>query len=67
MLDEQSKQKVKELCDRIAKEQDQKQFSILIAQLNDLLDGPEVRSNDGHGSVSSDGDGSVSPSTTKTH
>lgn len=38
MLDEQSKQKVKELCDRIAKEQDHKQFSILISELNQLLE-----------------------------
>lgn len=38
MLDEQSKLKVKELCDLIAKEQDHKQFSILIAQLNHLLE-----------------------------
>ena len=38
MLDEQSKLKVKELCDLIAKEQDHKQFSILISQLNHLLE-----------------------------
>lgn len=61
MLDEQSKQKVKDLCDRIAKERDQKQFSILIKQLNDLLDGSDLRPNDGYGSGSSDGDRSAAP------
>lgn len=66
MLDELSKQKVKELCDRIAKEQDHGQFSILIAQLNDLLEGSDLRSNDGHDNGSSDGDRSGIPSTQKT-
>ena len=71
MLDDESKQKVKDLCDRIAKEQDQRQFSILITQLNDLLDGSDLRSNDGQGSVSSDGNGdgigTVPRSKEKTH
>ena len=62
MLDEQSKQRVKELCDRIAKEQNHGQFSILITELNNLLEASEFRSNDGHGSASSDGDRSESPS-----
>lgn len=39
MLDDISKQRVKELCDLIAKEQDQKRFSVLIQELNQLLDG----------------------------
>lgn len=38
MLDDLSKTRVKELCDQIAKEQDHKRFSLLIAQLNDMLD-----------------------------
>jgi hypothetical protein len=38
MLDEQSKQKMKELCDRIADEQDHHRFSSLVAELNRLLD-----------------------------
>ena len=47
MLDEQEKQRVKELCDRIAKEQYHKQFSILIAQLNALLDESDLRTDSG--------------------
>jgi len=43
MLDEQEKHQVKELCERIAKEQDHNQFSILIAQLNQLLEKSELR------------------------
>jgi len=39
MLDEASKQRVKELCDLIAKEQDAHRFSTLLAQLNQVLDG----------------------------
>lgn len=38
MLDEASKQRVKDLCDQIAKEQDHKRFSQLIAELNQVLD-----------------------------
>jgi len=38
MLDEQPKQRVKELCDLIAKEQDHHRFSSLMAELNRLLD-----------------------------
>ncbi len=38
MLDEASRQRVKDLCDQIAKEQDHKRFSDLIAELNQLLD-----------------------------
>ena len=43
MLDDQEKHQVKELCERIAKEQDHNQFSILIAQLNQLLERSELR------------------------
>ena len=54
MLDEQSKQQLKSLCDRIAKEQDHEQFSVLIKQLNDLLDGTNHRRpHDGSGTVPS--------------
>ena len=38
MLNEASKQRVKDLCDQIAREQDHKRFSQLIAELNQLLD-----------------------------
>ena len=54
MLDEQSKEQLKDLCDRIAKEQDHKQFSLLLAQLNDLLDRSNLRHpHDGRGTLSS--------------
>jgi hypothetical protein len=39
MFDEFSKQRVKHLCDLIAKEQDHHRFSLLVAELNELLDG----------------------------
>jgi hypothetical protein len=38
MLDEPSKQRVKQLCDLIAKEQDHHRFSSLVEELNRLLD-----------------------------
>lgn len=38
MFDEQSKERIKQLCDLIAKEQDQQRFSLLIAELNQLLE-----------------------------
>jgi len=41
VLDDLSKKRVKELCDQIAKEQDHKRFSLLIAELNQMLDGLE--------------------------
>jgi hypothetical protein len=39
MLDDVSKQRVKELCDLIAKEQNAYRFSDLLRQLNAVLDG----------------------------
>lgn len=39
MLNESSKQRVKQLCEQIANEQDHNRFSVLIAELNGLLDG----------------------------
>lgn len=39
MLDEPARQRVKEICELILKEQDHKRFSVLIAELNQLLDG----------------------------
>ena len=39
VLDDATKQRVKELCDMIAKEQDQTRFSMLISELNSLFDG----------------------------
>lgn len=47
MLDDGSKQRVKDLCDLIAKEQDHKRFSMLIQELNQLLDGVQASSEDG--------------------
>ena len=38
MLDGDSKERVKELCDQIAKEQDRNRFSELISELNQLLE-----------------------------
>jgi hypothetical protein len=38
VLDEASKQRVKDLCNQIAQEQDHRRFSQLIAELNQLLD-----------------------------
>ncbi len=38
MLDGESKERVKELCDQIAKEQDRNRFSELISELNQLLE-----------------------------
>jgi hypothetical protein len=52
MLDEQEKHQVKELCERIAKEQDHNQFSILIAQLNQLLEKSEIRTNGARNNLS---------------
>ena len=39
LLDELAKQRVKELCDLIAKEQNPSRFSTLLMELNELLDG----------------------------
>jgi hypothetical protein len=39
MLDETSKERVKQLCDLIAKEQDHRRFSVLLTELNQVLDG----------------------------
>lgn len=50
MLDEQSKLRVKELCNRIANEQDQHEFSKLISELNQLLD-PTISRADGRANV----------------
>jgi hypothetical protein len=44
VLDDSYKQRVKNLCDLIAKEQDQKRFSVLIHELNQLLDGVQASS-----------------------
>jgi hypothetical protein len=38
VLDDASKQRLKHLCDLIAKEQDHQRFSVLVAELNDLLE-----------------------------
>jgi hypothetical protein len=38
VFDEASKERIKQLCDLIAKEQDHRRFSLLIAELNQLLE-----------------------------
>jgi hypothetical protein len=38
MWDDLSKERLKDICNRIANEKDHKEFSILIAELNRLLD-----------------------------
>lgn len=38
MFNEESKERIKQLCDLIAKEQDQHRFSLLIAELDQLLE-----------------------------
>ena len=38
MFDGPSKERIKQLCDLIAKEQDHRRFSLLIAELNQLLE-----------------------------
>jgi hypothetical protein len=53
MLDDMSKQRVKHLCDLIAKEQDHQRFSVLVAELNDLLDGFDSGKKDADGNPSS--------------
>ncbi len=47
VLDEISKQRVKELCDQIAKEQDRHRFSRLISELNQILEDSGTRTSDG--------------------
>jgi len=39
MLTEESKKRVKELCDQIAKEQDHRRFLTLLSELNRALNG----------------------------
>jgi hypothetical protein len=46
VLDEDSKQRVKDLCDQIAKEQDRNRFSQLIAELNHILEQSGTRADD---------------------
>ena len=46
MIDEESKLRVKELCDQIAKEQDRNRFSQLIAELNRILETSGARQGD---------------------
>jgi hypothetical protein len=45
VLDEISKNRVKELCDQIAKEQDHYRFSLLISELNRILETSRAGSN----------------------
>ena len=52
MLDGESKERVKELCDQIAKEQDRHRFSELISELNQLLEKTGSK-NGGNGNVTS--------------
>lgn len=41
LLDEASKQRIRELCEQIANEQDRNRFSMLVSELNQLLDAAE--------------------------
>jgi hypothetical protein len=52
MLDEQSKQRVKHLCELIAKEQDHSRFARLLTELNQVLAGNVSRRTDGSGNHS---------------
>lgn len=38
MFNEESKERIKQLCESITKEQDQRRFSLLIAELDQLLE-----------------------------
>jgi hypothetical protein len=58
MLDELSRQRVKHLCELIAKEQDHHRFSVLMKELNDLLDG--TKDGDADPYPSRDGDPNLS-------
>ena len=53
MLDGDSKQRVKDLCDQIAREQDRDRFSQLISELNQLLEEAGTRKNGNTDLVSS--------------
>ena len=55
MLDEASKQRVKSLCDQIAKEEDRDGFSKLISELNELLESADARTADRKSSFNFDG------------
>jgi hypothetical protein len=46
VLDEASRGKVKHLCDQIAKEQDRDRFSVLVAELNRILEAADTRAGD---------------------
>jgi len=53
VLDGDSKQRVKDLCDQIAREQDRDRFSQLISELNQLLEEAGTRKNGNTDLVSS--------------
>lgn len=64
MLDEESKQRVKELCDQIAKERDHNRFSLLISELNRILEASRAATDvagNRDGSVRKDGSRNISP------
>jgi hypothetical protein len=53
LLDDEAKQRVKELCDLIAKEQDHRHFSVLLEELNNVLDGVQpINHKDGNHNTS---------------
>lgn len=60
LLDDEAKQRVKELCDLIAKEQDHRHFSVLLEELNNILEGVQPTNSKN----SKDGDHNTSPSPT---
>lgn len=64
MLNEESRKRVKELCDQIAKEHDHGRFSQLISELNRILEASGARkevSGNTDGSAKADGRSEVTP------
>jgi hypothetical protein len=50
MLDETAKERVKQLCDLIAREQDHRRFSLLLTELNQVLEGARTGTRGSHDS-----------------
>lgn len=47
MLDEESKGRIRSLCDQIANEKDPEQFSKLVQQLNEIFDSTQLGGDEG--------------------
>jgi hypothetical protein len=61
MLTDESKKRVKELCDLIAKEQDHRRFISLLAELNQVLDRNGSSNSSGDKGNGSQGPASATP------